>query len=73
MLQAQIADACGLGKVMVLISGHIEEPETVVSSPFWPYQVDRFVRVVKTAAKDKAPFFLIAKRDRRNTASSLIP
>ena len=75
MLQAKVADAYSLTQIVVLIPGRIQEPEAVSSSPFWPYQVDWFVRVIEAISKDvpTSPFFLITKRNRRNIVSFFIP
>ena len=74
VLQAKVADAYCLTQVVVLIPGRIEKPEAIISSPFWPYQVNWFVRVIKAISKDipASPFFLVAKRNRRNIVSSII-
>ena len=59
---------------MVLIACRIEKPKTIATSPFRPYQVCWFIRVVETVPQDTvaSPFFLIAERDRRNAASLVI-
>ena len=74
MLQAKIVDACSLTQIVILIPVRIQELEAVSPNPFWPYQVDCFVRVIETISKHvpTSPFFLITQRNTRNIVTSFI-
>ena len=52
---------------MVLIPGHIQEPETVVSGSLRPYQVDRFVRVVEKKTKKQTN----KQKNKKNTIKQI--